>query len=378
MTKVGIDDLNVAAGSRSIDFEGLVAAGRHRATDLANVGFTRRSVLDVWEDPVTLAAAAAAPLIDDPNSIGLLLVGTESGLDFGKPLSSYLHEVLGLGPRCRNAEVKHACYGGTMGLRLACSWVREHPGRKALVVSTDICRRHQGPAELTAGIGAVAMTITANPRVLEIDVLSGTGAKETWDVARPTPTFEHGDAVLSLYSYLDLIEVAWEDLQESTGIELEDFAYLLYHCPLVSLVRQAHVALTGTSDDFAERVEPALGLNRELSNIYGGSLYASLLGLMEARDLEEGTRLGLFSYGSGACAELWTGRAGTDAAHVRKHNAASRLRARRPCSIEEWLAADAALETQLCARDFETHAPNQSAVVLERIDGWHRHYRSSV
>jgi len=303
-------------------------------------------------------------------------VGTETGLDYGKPISSYLHRVLGLSSSCRNSEIKHACYGATMALRLACSWVREHPGRKALVAGTDICRRHSGPTELTAGLGAVAMTVCAEPRVLEVDLLSGCAASETWDVARPTPNFEFGDAVLSLCSYLDLLEMAWDDLARSAGARLDDFEYLLYHCPLVSMARQAHAALTGSDDDFETRVEPALRFNREVANIYGGSLYASLLGLLETRHLSPGTRIGLFSYGSGACAEFWTGTAGPDPLRVRRHGVGMKLARRRPATVAEWLAADEALEAQLSAPDWQRpDDPCASGLVLDRISQWHRNYR---
>jgi 3-hydroxy-3-methylglutaryl CoA synthase len=373
---VGIDDLNLAAGRRSIDLRLLVGHGRQTVANLTNVGFCRRSVLNVCEDPVTLAAEAAKPLVEDPAEIGLLLVGTESGLDYGKPISSYLHGVLGLSSRCRNAEIKHACYGATMALRLACSWVREHPGRKALVVGTDICRRHSGPTELTAGLGAVAMTVTENPRVLEVGAVSGSAAQDTWDVARPTREFEFGDAVLSLCSYLDLLEMAWEDLSQATAATLDEFDYLLYHCPLISMVRQAHASLTGGLDDFEERVEPGLRFNREVANIYGGSLYASLLGLIESRNVDPGTRVGLFSYGSGACAEFSTGVIGRDARRVRRHGVTQRLADRQPCTVPEWLAADEALEAQLGAPDLDVPIPaGFSGLALERITGWRREYQ---
>lgn len=376
--RVGIDDLNLAAGRRCIDFARLVESGGHSASALADVGFCRRSVLNVWEDPITLATEAAQPLIDDRDQIGLMLVGTETGLDYGKPLSSYLHRTLHLGPHCRNAEIKHACYGGTMALRLACAWVREHSTKKALVISTDISRRHNGSAaELTAGVGAVAMVVCAEPRVLDIGLASGCAAEEVWDVARPTRTQEYQDPILSLCAYLDAVESAWNDLVQSTRLTLETFQYVLYHCPLVSLVRQAHIMLSGSSGDFENRVEPTLGFNRQLANIYGGSLYASLLGLLEERALEEGTCIGLFSYGSGACAEFLTGRIGSSTAHVRRHNVSARLASRQPCTVPEWHAAEEELEAQLRASDLEITSPaDASPVVLERIERWHRTYRS--
>ena len=57
---------------------------------------------------------------------------------------------------------------------------------------------------------------------------------------------------------------------------------------------------------YEERVAPGLVLPRQIGNIYTGALYLSLAStlLMSQRDLE-GARLGLFSYGSGSCAEFF-------------------------------------------------------------------------
>src|SRR5699024_823548 len=48
--------------------------------------------------------------------------------------------------------------------------------------------------------------------------------------------------------------------------------------------------------------------NRNIGNIYTGSLYLSLLSLLEQKeDLQAGAKIGLFSYGSGAVGEFFTG-----------------------------------------------------------------------
>ena len=47
--------------------------------------------------------------------------------------------------------------------------------------------------------------------------------------------------------------------------------------------------------------------NKKIGNIYTGSLYLSLISLLEqAEDLEGGDRIGLFSYGSGAVGEFFS------------------------------------------------------------------------
>lgn len=47
---------------------------------------------------------------------------------------------------------------------------------------------------------------------------------------------------------------------------------------------------------------------KEVGNIYTASLYMSLLSLLEVDQPKAGSLIGLFSYGSGAMAEFFTGR----------------------------------------------------------------------
>lgn len=384
---IGIDDLNLAGGRRAVATADLAAELGLPASDLLNTGFTHRGVLGPDEDPVTLAADAARPIVEAAgrDRFGLLLVATETGLDDGKPLSTYLHRALGLTSACRNGEVKHACYGGTLALRLANDWVRSPAsrGRSALVVTTDVCRPHSGPTALTAGVGAVAMSVTRDPAILAMDPVSGSATAEVWDVARPTRTTEWGDAMLSLHSFLDLLELAWEDL----GVSPDDFDHLLYHCPLFGLVRAAH-ALAAPADtselaeaDLHRRVLPALGLNRLVSNIYSGSLYASLAGLLSDQEVPAGARIAGFSYGSGACAELWTGTVQPNArARLSRHRLREILEARPLVAAADALLADREGASLLIQPDL-TPAPSMRPgdsdaprLRLAEIRGYHRRY----
>ena len=353
---VGIDDLNVYGSTHSIDIETIARARGRSAKVLQAVQFLRRSVTPPSEDAVTLAVNAAKPVVDAAGSgaFGLLIVATESGVDYGKPLSTYVHHLLGLSPACRNFEVKYACHGGTTGIQLAVSWIRSDaaPGAKALVVMTDLARQHFGdPAELSAGSGAVAAVIAADPLVLRIEGATGYACREVYDVARPTTTGEWGDAVLSLAAYLDLLEMAWQGYQQQAGCNApvdDRFRYMLYHTPLVSLIQQAHEILLRAGhddlspsqihDSFDRMVAPALGYPRELANIYSGSVYSKLASLVDqAADLESGTRIGIFSYGSGSCAELFGGVIAEGARQrVARHCIGARLARRRALDLSDY------------------------------------------
>lgn len=402
---VGIDDLNLYGSTLAVSSTAIATARGFSPRELQGAGFDRRTVLPPYEDPVTLGANAALPLVEAAgrDRFELLIVATESGFDYGKPLSTYVHEHLRLPRRCRNLEVKHACYGGTAAIQLAAAWVRsgEAPGKKALVVMTDQARRHfDDPAELTAGSGAVAVTVAAEPSVLEIERCCGVSCREIYDVARPSATGEWGDALLSVAAYLDLIEEAWADYRCSAGtMEAIDrrFAYLLYHTPLVSLAREAHrLLLESEAADrdmeevlasFDRMVTPALGFARELANVYSGSVYCLLAGLLDGEaKLPAGTRIGICSYGSGSCAEVYGGIT-TEAsrATVRGRSIGAHLGERVPLEVglyeqlvreSEMVLTSASYQPE---RDFvpghyERSYAGRERLVLVGIENHHRRY----
>lgn len=404
MTIVGIDAIHVWGSSLAVDFRQVAEVRGVDAKAFANTRFSYRSLLPTWEDPVTLAVNAARPVVADVGAerVGLLIVATESGLDFGKPLSTWVHRHLGLGSRCRNFEIKHACFGGTAALLTAASFVREQPDRVALVVMTDVARDHVGdPAELTAGSGAVAIAVSASPRLLALDPVTGSATREVYDVARPRATGEHNDAVLSLYAYLDLVELAWADYRARTdcGSPERHFAHLLYHAPLFSLAERAHLALLDAAIEdiepeqarasFESMVLPTLAWNTLTANVYSGSLYVSLAGLLATRDVPAGARLGMFSYGSGACAELFSGVVQPGAREaVCAMTIEEQLRARRVVSVPEYEQLVREHQEALVARDlvpdlgapaglFEEAYAGRGRLVLEAVRGHERFYREA-
>jgi 3-hydroxy-3-methylglutaryl CoA synthase len=402
---VGIDDLNIYGSTHCIDIEAIACARGISEKGLQAVQFRRRSVTPPWEDAVTLAVNASRPVVDTAgrDAFGLLIVATESGIDYGKPLSAYVHQLLGLRSQCRNFEVKYACHGGTTGIQLAVNWVRSGvaPGAKALVVMTDLARRHLGDAaELSAGSGAVVVAIAENPAVLQIEEYSGYACREVYDVARPTATGEWGDPVLSLAAYLDLLELAWEGYQRTSGSSASvdaRFRYMLYHTPLVSLIEQAHEILLESGPEgpsapdprasFDRMVAPALDYPRELANIYSGSVYSKFASLVDhAGELEPGTRIGIFSYGSGSCAELYGGLIAERARQtIARHGIGARLARRTALEVPDYERFVSETDVMLTSCDYEPPASGpfdrgamaddrEPRLMLSRIRNHHREY----
>lgn len=175
--KAGLDLLNFQTAQYFLD---LATLAKERGADAekfrVGLGQERMAVPPPDEDVVTLAASAALPLLDktNPDDIELLLFGTESGVDQSKAAAMFVHGLLGLNKRCRAVELKEACYAATAGLQLALTWIQQHPTKKALVIGADIARYDLGsPGEPTQGCGAVAMLVSAEPRLLAIDPETG-------------------------------------------------------------------------------------------------------------------------------------------------------------------------------------------------------------
>jgi hydroxymethylglutaryl-CoA synthase len=343
-----------------------VAPGKY----VDGLGVTRMAVPQVDEDTVTLAARAARMAMEavgcSPADVGMLVVGTETAVDHSKPVSSYVQGLLGLSTRCRVFETKHACYGGTAALQLALDWVRSGSakGKKALIICSDIARYGVGtPGEPTQGAGAVALLVSDKPRLLALEAGSGVYANDVMDFWRPLYS---KDAVVdghySVQCYLDALEGAYKDWQEASadamaaaggeGLYSDRFAALVYHVPYGKMSRKAHRHLRTLDGDkepdasFDRLVGPSLVLPSQVGNIYTGSMYLALASLLTSshEDLT-GKRVGLFSYGSGSCAEFFTGVVSPEAqARVKALGLETMLEKRRALSIPEYEAIMVARE----------------------------------
>ncbi|HEY0139909.1 MAG TPA: hydroxymethylglutaryl-CoA synthase family protein [Thermoanaerobaculia bacterium] len=337
MTAVGIEAINVFAGSACIDVDKLA---RHRKLDMtrfANLLMKERTVPLPYEDPVTFGVNAARPLIEamsaeERDRIEMVVSCTESSFDFGKSLSTYFHKLLGLNRNCRLFEVKNACYSGVAGLQMAINFVLSgaSPGAKALVIATDVARLlipEGGEAlslefsliEPSSGAGAVAMIVSDTPHVFQIDVgANGYYGFEVMDTCRPIPDGDAGDPDLSLLSYLDCFEGAFREYQKRVeGANLgTSFSYLAMHTPFGGMVKGAHRDMMRKQikanpkeieADFERRVLPGLNYCQRVGNIMGATTMLSLISTIEHGNFDTPQRVGCFSYGSGCCSEFFSG-----------------------------------------------------------------------
>lgn len=357
---VGIDRISFTTPHYYVDLTDLAKA---RAIDpnkfTIGIGQSEQSVPPNNQDIVTLGAQAALPLLKyvKKDKLKMLIVGTESGVDASKSSALYIHNLLKLNSCARCIEIKEACYGGTAALMTACDYVRAHKDSQVLVIAADIARYGLNtPGEVTQGAGAVAMLISANPHVLKINDDSVVKSCDIQDFWRPV----YQDTALargkfSSEKYIEFFLDVWQKYSKQNSCDLNDFAALCFHLPYTKMGLKALRAAMDSSENLSEtsrvrlleKYETSTKYSRRIGNIYTGSLYLGLLSLLELdgnpeianpevvnpgaanpaatsiqtstiqtnsscenqkfSSLKEGDKIGLFSYGSGAIGEFFTG-----------------------------------------------------------------------
>ncbi|GGK47229.1 hydroxymethylglutaryl-CoA synthase [Nocardia camponoti] len=315
---VGISDLSFATTHYALDHAVLAERlGVDRDKFYIGIGQERMSVAAADEDIVTIAAAAAKPIIDRHGVDGIrtVLFATETGVDQSKAAALYLHSLIGLPNAARVVELKQACYGGTAGLQFAAGLIARDPSHKVLVIAADIAKYEiDTPGEPTQGAAAVAMLVTADPSIIALDPQSGLYSADIMDFWRPNYRTEAiVDGKTSVNAYQKAAEEAWNDYRRQGGRDLGDFAAFCYHQPFTKMAYKAHKHLLESQGRTAEpeAIEAAIGktttYNRTVGNSYTASLYLGLLALLDqAEDLTDKV-LAFVSYGSGAVAEFFSG-----------------------------------------------------------------------
>ncbi len=337
MNLVGIEAMNLFAGTAYLDVEKLAEYRKLDTARFKNLLMKEKTVALPYEDPITFGVNAAKPLIDalspeDKDRIEMVVSCSESSFDFSKSMSTYFHDLLGLNRNCRLFEVKNACYSGVAGLQTAINFIlsQSSPGAKALVIASDISRfmiedggdalsQDWSFAEPSNGAGAMAMLVSEKPYVFQIDVgANGYYGFEVCDTCRPSPDSEAADSDLSLLSYLDCCENAFLEYRKRvTGADFaKTFNYLAFHTPFGGMIKGAHRNLMrkmvqakpkDIDEDFERRVNPGLTYCQRVGNIMGATAMMSLASTIDHADLVTPQRIGCFSYGSGCCSEFFSG-----------------------------------------------------------------------
>jgi len=407
--KIGIEKINLYAGSLVLDIEDLANA-RNRDVKYfkEELMIDKKSQNVDYEDVITMGVNAALPIITDQdrNDIELCIFATESGLDYCKSNSSYICKYLNLKPQVRNFEIKNACYAATCAVQMAISWIKSGvaPGKKALIISSDINYDHEGRSgEEVPAIGAVAMIISDNPKIIEYEMgKNGYYTFECTDYARPTSTWDIINPQESLYAYLDCAEGAFDHYSEVVGgADFKTyFKKVVYHTPFGGLVKLAHSRLmkkccpgikkSEILDDFKNRVEKSFKIPKAVGNTYSSTVYTGIVGIiLEDEDLKAGDRIGIFSYGSGSCAEFYSAVLLPNAKEeLLKVKIDEHLNSRRPITVQEFdnlsrkrssHADKSTFETDLTypAGWYDSYYMSKKRLIFKGCNDWIRKYEWS-
>ncbi|KAK5878461.1 hypothetical protein CesoFtcFv8_023861 [Champsocephalus esox] len=345
---VGIIALELYLPSQFVDQTELeqedgVAPGKYTV----GLGQDRMGFCSDREDINSLCLTAVQKLMErnglSYDSVGRLEVGTETIIDKSKSVKTVLMQLF---EDSGNTDVEgidttNACYGGTAALFNAVNWVESSSwdGRYAVVVAGDIAVYASGSARPTGGAGAVAMLVGPNAPLAFERGLRGTHMQHAYDFYKPDLMSEYPvvDGKLSIECYLSALDrcyavyrnkihAQWQREGSEERFSLEDFSYLVFHSPYCKLVQKSLARLM--LNDFLLHPNP----NTETGPFTGLEAFrdvkpeettetctrprsngclASLIATHSSAQIA-GQRVGVFSYGSGFAATLYSIRVTQD------------------------------------------------------------------
>ena len=203
--KTGIDAIAFDVAQLHLPIKSL-AKGRNIEPEKLEkgLGLLKMTLPDVHQDTVVFGANALTKLVLENqinlNEISRIYVGTESAIDSSKPISSFLIALMeqkfgeGILAECDVVDFTFACIGGVDALQNCLDFVQLNPNKKAIVVTTDFAKYDlNSTGEYTQGAGALAMLITANPKIIAFENEWATSTKGVFDFFKPYRTLSKED-----------------------------------------------------------------------------------------------------------------------------------------------------------------------------------------
>lgn len=367
--KVGIDSIafdipklhlpiKVLAENRNIEPEKLIKG----------LGLHKMSFPDVHQDVVTFAANAVYKLIQqeniNPSEIARIYVGTESSVDSSKPIASYVSALLeqqfgeGTLRYCDTLDMTFACIGAVDALHTTLDFIRLNPTKKAIVVATDNAKYDlNSTGEYTQGAGAIALLITANPKILSFSQEVGVSSQGVFDFFKPRrcvskneilnttdnpewfgileneiafykeqPVF---DGQYSNQCYINRITEAYfhyKEITNQSGTLFNNWENILMHLPYCFQARRTFVEIyakennltddiktISKSEDYIEFVNktifPSEIASGQIGNMYTGSIFLGMLSTLcyhfqNETEIQD-KKFGFIAYGSGSKSKVF-------------------------------------------------------------------------
>ncbi len=264
------------------------------------LGIIEKAVGGPDEDAATIAVEAARNALKRagilPEKIGAVYVGSESHPYAVKPTATIVAEAIGATPEMTAADLEFACKAGTAGIQMLMGMVDSKQINYGVAIGADTAQGRPGDAlEYSAASGGAAYVIGPSEEAIatiEATYSFTTDTPDFW--RRPyAPYPSHGGRFTGKPAYFKHVLSATNGLLEKTGMNINDFDYVVLHQPNARFPKEAAKRL-GVSK---EQLEPGL-LVPIVGNTYSG---AAMLGLTAVLDIaKEGDKILVTSYGSGA------------------------------------------------------------------------------
>ena len=362
--KVGIDSITFDIPKLHLPIKTL-AENRNIEPEklIKGLGLHKMSFPDTNQDAVTFATNAVYKLIQqenlNPKDIARIYVGTESAVDSSKPIASYIIQLLeqqlgeGTFRYCDVTDMTFACIGAVDALQTNLDFIRLNPTKKAIVVATDNAKYDlNSTGEYTQGAGAIAMLITANPRVLSFSQEVGISSQGVFDFFKPRryvskneilnttdnpewfgilenevafykeqPVF---DGQYSNQCYINRITEAYNHYKEITNQNnnlYQNWENILMHLPYCFQARRTFVEIYAKENNLTEDIKiiaksseylalvnqtifPSEIASGQVGNMYTGSIFLGMLSTL-CFHFQNDTNLthkkfGFIAYGSGS------------------------------------------------------------------------------
>jgi hydroxymethylglutaryl-CoA synthase len=346
------------------------------------LGLLKMTLPDTHQDAVVFGANALTRLITDnnidPTEIARVSVGTESGIDNSKPIGSFLVSLMeqkfghNTFAECDTVDFTFACIGAVDALHNCIDYIRLNPTKKAVVIATDIAKYDlDSTGEYTQGAGAVALLVTANPRIIAIENNWAVSTKGVFDFFKPyrtiaksditnieanEPWFGNLEAHIEIHKdqpvfdgqysntcYTDRTREAYNSfkkLTNTTGSLYNTWESIIMHLPYAYQGRRMFAEifaldadtplLTGNEapadyqtrlreiskgDDYkafaTAKLQPAEPASSLIGNLYTGSIFMGFLSALAKFNADgsdvTGKKIGFLAYGSGSKSKVFEG-----------------------------------------------------------------------
>lgn len=381
--KIGIDAITFDVAKIHLPIKTLAKARNIDPEKLEKgLGLLKMTLPDTHQDTVVFGANALTKLIMDHaidlTEIARIYVGTESAIDGSKPLSSFLVTLMEQNfgentlSECDVVDFTFACIGAVDAMQNCIDFIHLNPTKKAIVVATDFAKYDlNSTGEYTQGAGALAMLITANPRIIAFENHWATSTKGVFDFFKPyrtisktaitgnatnEPWFENLESEIEIHKdqpvfdgqysnqcYMDRTRDAYfcfKKLKKTPETVHDSWNSIVMHLPyafqgrrMLSEIYALDASITTISGNedaveyqnklkevsksesykafVAEKLMPAEIASSLIGNLYTGSIFMGLLStLAHFYDTEKeisGTTFGFLAYGSGSKSKVFEG-----------------------------------------------------------------------